>query len=133
PHVPAAKVAGMRALGATVDTSDQPGATAREHAAASDDRLLVVDGQHPAMAEGAGTIGLELQAAGPFDSAVVQLGDGALISGVARALKAAAGTRIIGVCATGAPAMARSFAAGRAVSTPGTHTIAAAMAVSHPV
>jgi threonine dehydratase len=134
PDVPEAKVAGMRALGARVEVVERPGTAAREHAAASADRVLVVDGRGPEMAEGAGTIGLELQAAGRFDSAVVQLGDGALISGVARALKAAAPeTRIIGVCATGAPAMARSFAAGHAVSTPGTDTIAAAMAVSEPV
>jgi threonine dehydratase len=134
PDVPEAKAAGMRALGARVEVVDRPGTAAREHAAASADRVLVVDGEGPEMAEGAGTIGLELRSAGPFDSAVVQLGDGALISGVARALKEAAPeTRIIGVCARGAPAMALSFAAGHGVSTPGTDTIAAALAVSQPV
>src|SRR5262245_17775597 len=124
----------MRALGARVETSEQPGAAAREYAAASEGRVLVVDGLHPEMAEGAGTIGLELQAAGPFDLAVVQIGDGALISGIARWLKARAPTtRIIGRCASGAPAVARSFAAGRPISTAGTGTIATALAITDPV
>jgi threonine dehydratase len=132
--VPAAKIAGMRALGAHVHVSEQPGRASREHAAAAHDRLLVVDGLYPEMAEGAGTIGLELEACRPIDLAVVQIGDGALISGIARWLKAAQPTmRIVGVCASGAPAMARSFAAGRVVSTPGTETIATALAVSEPV
>jgi threonine dehydratase len=131
--VPAAKVAAMRALGARVHVSDQPGNAAREHAAAPD-RLLVVDGLYPAMAEGAGTIGLELDASGALDLAVVQVGDGALISGVACWLKAnGPGTRVVGVCASGAPAMARSFAAGHVVSTPGTDTIATALAISEPL
>jgi threonine dehydratase len=132
--VPAGKVDRMRRLGATVEQSGNPQRAAREHAEESDDRQLVVDGLYPAMAEGAGTIGVELEAAGPFELVVVQLGDGALISGVARWFKARApGTRIVGVCASGAPAMALSFEAGRPVSTPGTDTIATAIAISEPV
>ena len=133
PAVPLVKVERMRALGALVETAAEPWPAAREHTAANADRLLVVDGLGPEMAEGAGTIGVELEAAGPFDSAVVQLGDGALISGVARWLKAAApATWIIGVAASGAPAMARSFAARRPVSGP-TDTIATAIAVADPI
>jgi threonine dehydratase len=133
PDVPEAKVAAMRALGARVHVSERPGRAASEQAATSD-RLLVVDGLYPAMAEGAGTIGLELDASGPFEVAVVQVGDGALISGVACWLKAARPeTRVVGVCASGAPAMARSFAAGHVVSTPGTDTIATALAISEPL
>jgi threonine dehydratase len=124
----------MRALGTRVRTSDRPGAAAAEHAAASRDRELVVDGLDPAMAEGAGTIAVELDALGPIDVAVVQVGDGALVSGVACWLKhVRPQTRVVGVCASGAPAMARSFAAGRVVSTPGTDTIATAIAISDPV
>jgi threonine dehydratase len=64
---------------------------------------------------------------------VVQVGDGALIAGVACWLKAAQPrTRIVGVCASGAPAMARSFAAGRVVAMPG-KTIATALEISEPV
>src|SRR5215831_8453236 len=115
--VPAAKVARMRALGARVDVADDPEAAAREHAAEAEDRILILDGLDPAIAEGAGTIGLELAQAGEIDTAVVQLGDGALITGIACWLKhASPQTRIVGVCASGAPAMAESFAAGRPVS-----------------
>src|SRR5207249_2313952 len=72
--------------------------------------------------------------AGPFDLALVQIGDGALISGVARWLKAVApATRVVGVCASGAPAMARSFAAHRPVATEGPGTIATALAITEPV
>jgi threonine dehydratase len=86
------------------------------------------------MAEGAGTIGLELEALGPIDLAVVQIGDGALVSGIACWLKQARPqTRIVGVCASGAPAMARSFAAGHVVSTPDTNTVATAIAISEPI
>jgi threonine dehydratase len=133
PNVPREKVGRMRALGARVETAEEPWPAARRHAAGSGDRLLVVDGLGPEMAEGAGTIGVELEGAGPFDSAIVQLGDGALISGVARWLKASApATRIIGVGASGAPAMARSFAARRLISGP-TDTIATAIAVADPI
>jgi threonine dehydratase len=134
PAVPTGKVASMRRLGATVDVHDHPTAAARHYAGEDDERLLVVDGLDPAMAEGAGTIGLELEAAGPFDVAVVQVGDGALISGVACGLKhASPQTRVIGVCASGAPAMARSFAAGRPVADSGVGTIATAIAIEEPV
>jgi threonine dehydratase len=132
--VPSTKVERMRALGARVDVRDRPEAAAREHAAEGEDRFLIVDGLEPAIAEGAGTIGLELAPAGKIDTAVVQLGDGALITGIACWLKEASPrTRIVGVCASGAPAMARSFAAGRPVSVEGTGTIATALAITDPV
>jgi threonine dehydratase len=134
PQVPAAKVAAMQALGARVEICEQPDRAARSYAAASSARQLVVDGLYPAMAEGAGTIAVELASAGPFAAALVQVGDGALVSGIACWLKATSpATRIIGVCASGAPAMAKSFAAGRVVTTPGTDTIATALAISEPV
>ncbi|HUO72792.1 MAG TPA: pyridoxal-phosphate dependent enzyme [Solirubrobacteraceae bacterium] len=88
PAVPADKVARVRALGADVAVSPQPGRDAQAYVAAGAGRLLVLDGQAPQMAEGAGTIALELEAARPLDLAVVQVGDGALISGIARPLKA---------------------------------------------
>ncbi|HEY7690789.1 MAG TPA: pyridoxal-phosphate dependent enzyme [Gaiellaceae bacterium] len=134
PQVPQVKVDQMRVLGARVSVHDEPETAAREFAAGSPDRLLVVDGREPSMAEGAGTIGLELAAEGPIDAAVVQVGDGALVSGVACWLKSVAPrTRIVGVCAAGAPAMARSFAAGHAVPVEGDGTIATALAIAHPV
>ena len=132
--VPAAKVERMGTLGARVELSDSSEASANEFAAARSDRVLVKDGLSPAIAEGAGTIGLELAATGEIDTAIVQVGDGALITGVARALKARnPRTRLVGVCATGAPAMAQSFEAGMPVSVAGSGTIATALAISNPV
>jgi threonine dehydratase len=132
--VPATKVARMRRLGAHVDLADDPGAAAHDSAAAGDDRQLVVDALDPAMAEGAGTIAVELGAAGPVDTAIVQLGDGALITGIACWLKSIAPqTRVIGVCASGAPAMAESFHAGRPIPVRGSGTIATAIAITEPI
>jgi threonine dehydratase len=134
PRVPEMKVARMRAFGARVEVLDHPEAAAREHAAAGDTRLLVVDARDPAMAAGAGTIGVELAPAGPFAAVLVQVGDGALIAGIACWLKSVAPeTRIVGVCASGAPAMARSFAAGHAVPFAGDGTIATAIAITEPI
>jgi len=133
--VPEAKVASMRRLGAQVEVvSESSGVAALEFAAASADRVLVKDGLDAAIAEGAGTIGLELEAAGPIGTALVQVGDGALITGVARWLKSRQpGIHIVGVCASGAPAMAQSFEAGRPVSAEGSGTIATALAITDPV
>jgi threonine dehydratase len=134
PRVPEMKIARMRAFGARVEVREHPEAAAREHAAASDRRMLVVDAREPAMAEGAGTIGVELASAGPFSAVVVQVGDGALISGVACWLKSVApDTRMVGVCASGAPAMARSFATGHAIPFQGDGTIATAIAITEPI
>lgn len=133
PDAPAGKVERMQELGARVEVHEHPGSAAREHAAASGDRVLVVDGLDPAIAEGAGTIGVELTAAGRIDTAVVQLGDGALISGLACWLKSQGDAKVVGVCASGAPAMARSFAARRPISNAGTGTIAGALAITDPV
>jgi threonine dehydratase len=131
---PEGKVARMRGLGAEVEVAEHAESAAREYAAADERRYLVVDGLDPAIAEGAGTIGVELGATEPIDTAVVQLGDGALITGIARWLKSRQpDTRVVGVCAGGAPAMAESFAAGRPVSVEGEGTIAGALAIVDPV
>jgi threonine dehydratase len=134
PDAPEGKVARMRALGAEVEVAERSEPAAREYAAADEGRHLVVDGLDPAIAEGAGTIGVELAAMDPIDTAVIQLGDGALITGIARSLKARwPETRVVGVCASGAPAMAESFVAGRPVSVTGEGTIAGALAITDPV
>lgn len=134
PEVPAVKVERMRELGAVVLVREHSSAAAREHAAASDERFLVVDGLSPGMAAGNGTLGLELAAEGPLDTVVVQVGDGALAAGVACAVKSVQPhARVVGVCADGAPAMAESFAAGRAVAVTGPGTIATAIAITEPV
>lgn len=138
PSVPTSKLERLRALGAHVviaDDADDADVAARAHVAAARDRILVVDGSTPTVAEGAGTIGIELaMAPNPIDTAVVQLGDGALISGVARWLKDQdPAPHVVGVCASGAPAMAQSFAARRPISVKGSGTIAAALDVTTPV
>ncbi len=100
----------MRALGAEVRLAgdDLEGAkqAARAWAAGAGARF-VEDGFEPHVSEGAGSIGVELLAGrDAFDAVVVPLGDGALLNGVARWIKAAApATRVIGVCSSGAPAM----------------------------
>jgi threonine dehydratase len=132
------KLARMRSFGARVTAvgvdSAAAEAAARERAAAARGCVYVEDGREPAIAEGAGTIGVELLAAGPFDTVVLPVGDGALIAGVARWIKdRAAGTRIIGVCASGAPSVAMSWRAGKPVSTERSDTIAEGIEVRVPV
>ena len=83
--------------------------------AAETGAVLVEDGRDAAIAEGAGTIGMELlRWPEPFDAIVVPLGDGALLGGVARWVKAhVPATRMVGVCAAGSPAMERSWRRGQ--------------------
>jgi threonine dehydratase len=87
-----------------------------------------------AVAEGHGTIAIELLRSGKLDTVVVQVGDGALIGGVARWLKAQSpDTHIVGVCASGAPAMKLSFDAGRPVRSDPPTTIAGGLAIREPI
>src|SRR5260370_29357469 len=86
---------------------------ARLHAAKTGARF-VEDGAEAAIAEGAGTIALELAEVGAFDAVVIQLGNGALLAGVGTALRhLAPNTEIIAVVAENAPAMKLSLEAGR--------------------
>lgn len=132
------KLTRMRSFGAhvTVTGADSAAseAAARDRVAAAKDCIFVEDGKEPAIAEGAGTIGVELLRAGPLDTVVLPVGDGALITGVARWIKHyAAETRIVGVCASGAPCMALSWRAGKPVSTERSDTIAEGIEVRVPV
>ena len=132
------KVARMKALGATVSIIGADFDAAKQHArrmAAEDKRCVFVeDGEDPSISEGAGTIGIELLLAGSIDTIVLPVGDGALITGVATWVKEhSRQTKIIGVCATGSPAMAQSWRAGKAISTGDTTTIADGIAVSAPI
>lgn len=131
------KLARMRALGASIELAGDDlaaaKATARAWAAARGARF-VEDGLEPRISEGAGTIAVELLAHGAaYDAVVVPLGDGALINGVARWIKAASPrTRIIGVCSEGAPAFARAWR-GDAVDDAAVATIADGIAVRAPI
>jgi threonine dehydratase len=131
------KLARMRSFGAHVTATGADSAAAeaaaRDRVAASD-YIYVEDGKEPAIAEGAGTIGIELLQAGSLDTIVLPVGDGALITGVARWVKHhAPKTRIVGVCASGAPCMALSWRAGKPVSTERSDTIAEGIEVRVPV
>jgi threonine dehydratase len=132
------KLARMRSCGAQVTAvgvdSAAAEAAAREHAASTIGCVYIEDGREPAIAEGAGTIAIELLRGGSLDTIVVPVGDGALITGIACWAKAhAPQTRVIGVCASGAPSMALSWRAGTPVSTERSDTIAEGIEVRVPV
>ena len=132
------KVAAMRALGAQVLLEgadfDAAKAAARRHAETSG-AMYIEDGALPEIAEGAGTIALEVTEAGVApDVMLVPLGNGALVSGVGTWLRhATPSTRVVAVVAAGAPAMRLSFEQGRAISTTTVETIADGIAVREPV
>ena len=132
------KVERMRALGAEVvlrgDDFDGAKEFAREHAAETG-AMFVEDGSLAPISEGAGTIALELcRMEDPPDSVLVPLGDGALVNGIGTWMRRASpSTRIVGVVAEGAPAMERSWHAGRVVATDTTSTIADGIAVRVPI
>jgi len=132
------KVQRMRALGAEVVLRGKDFDAAKEHArahAAATNAMFVEDGQVAAIAEGAGTIALELcRMAEPLDVVLVPLGDGALVSGIGAWMKRAMpSVRVVGVVASGAPAMQLSWRAGRVVTTESMSTIADGIAVRAPV
>ena len=127
----------IRGLGAEVRLIEGDDAAvkhaSRRYAAAANGRVLVRDGQEAAIAEGAGTIGLELVGAGALDAVIVPVGDGALISGVGCAIKRhAPATRVIGVCPASAPSMAESWRRGVATRA-AARTIANGLATVDPI
>lgn len=132
------KVARMRQLGATVELAGRDFDDAKDHARAHAERLgvpFVEDGREPAIAEGAGSMAVELAAwPEPITVAVVPLGNGALLGGIATWLRhVSPSTRIVGVCAANAPAMRDSLRAGHPVQTMEANTIADGIAVRVPV
>lgn len=132
------KVERMRALGATVELAgaDFDGAkdAARTFAEVSGARF-VEDGREPEVAEGAGTIARELlEWPDRFDDLLVPVGNGSLIIGIGTWLRhASPATKVLGVAASGAPAMERSWRERQPVTTAGTSTIADGIAVRVPV
>ncbi len=121
------KVARMRALGATVhETGDDFDAArgASEAWATEHGAELLVDGEDVRISTGAASLALEVTdaidaGALPMpQSAVIPVGNGALLIGMASWLRhAAPDVRIVGVQADGADAMTRSWLAGRPVDT----------------
>jgi len=132
------KIERMRALGAEVRLEgqdfDAAKLAARAFATESGARF-VEDSRDVETAEGAGTIGLELlRWPEPFDTILVPLGNGALLAGISRWVKAhRPTTQMIGVSASGAPAMERSWRSGRIERLEQITTIADGIGVRVPV
>lgn len=107
------KIDAMRALGAKVILAgadfDESKDAARAFAAEAG-QIFIEDGENPEIAEGAGTIALEMtDECGEFDALYVPLGNGSLIAGIGCWFKHhSPRTRIIAVSAEGAPAMGRA-------------------------
>ncbi|MFE2376421.1 threonine/serine dehydratase [Streptomyces sp. NPDC059398] len=136
-HANAVKLARMRSLGARLEIGGQDFDEAKERALrqAGEDpgTVFVEDGDDSRITAGAGTIAPELAGLAP-DTVLVPVGNGALVNGVGTWFKARSPhTRVVGVCAAGAPAMALSWRAGEAVSTPAVRTAADGVAVRVPV
>jgi threonine dehydratase len=131
------KIERMRALGADVRLAgadfDAAKQAARDFARLPGYRFIE-DGCEPAIAEGAGTIGVEMSAwPAPIQTLLVPVGNGALACGVGRWLKAVSPqTRIVGVVAEAAPAMRLSWLCGSVVATERADTVADGIAIRQP-
>lgn len=128
----------MEALGANVHLVDGDFDTARKSArdaAERDGWRLVEDGGEAALAEGAGTIAVELtRAERPIDFVLVPVGNGSLICGIAAWFKAVSPrTRVVAVGVTGSPAMERAWRTGVLEEGAPTGTIADGLAAREPV
>ena len=128
--------ASMRAFGAEVIVHGVDFQAAKEHSA----QLVAAEGGrlippfHPDLVRGVATYAAELfDAAGALDAVYVPIGMGSGICGLitVRDLLGLR-TEIIGVVASGAPAYALSFAAGRVVETPTAVTFADGVATRSP-
>jgi threonine dehydratase len=128
----------MRQLGADVRLAGSDFDAAKDHARAfARDRgsVFVEDGRETPITEGAGTIAVELCAwRDPIDFLLVPLGNGALLAGIGRWMRAhSPNTQLIAVCATAAPSMALSLRSGEVRTTESAVTIADGIAVRVPV
>lgn len=133
------KVERMRRLGAEVRLTGRDFDAAKDASrvyAAEQEATFVEDGREPAITEGAGTIAIEiLRSKDGFDAVLIPLGNGALLNGIGRWMKAhSPSTSVVGVGASRAPSMERSFRAGKPVATEGVvATIADGVATRVPV
>lgn len=131
---PLVKVQGVRDFGATVvlHGSNYDEAYGYAHELSKSENLSFI---HPfaddEVMSGQGTIAVEiLEEVGDIDTLVVPVGGGGLISGIAVAAKAInPNIHIVGVAASGAPAMKESFEAKKAIDSTHVRTIADGIAV----
>ncbi len=133
----------IRSFGATVIQAGRDFDAARE-ASATHARetggFLLVDGEDPRVAAGAGTMAVEVTdavAAGVLPAPVtayVPVGNGALIVGIGAWLRdAAPACRIVGIQSKDAPSMTLSWEAGRPIETETAATFAEGIATRVPV
>lgn len=124
-RTPRQKVDRIRTIGADmvelrfVGTTFDDAATAAGDFAESTGATIVSAFDHPATISGQGTVMLEVveQLGGAPDVAIVPVGGGGLIAGIAVCLDGLdAPTKVVGVQPMGAPGMVRSLAAGHPVS-----------------
>ena len=132
------KIDAMRRFGADVQLAGADFDAAKDAArsfASSSGSMYIEDGAVASVAEGAGTIALELgRYAAPIETMLIPLGNGALVNGMGTWTRAhAPATRIVGVAAVGAPAMEESWRLGSVISTRTAETIADGIAVRVPV
>jgi threonine dehydratase len=132
------KLEAMKKLGAELILHGHDFDAAKLHAAElarSGGGYFLEDGREPAIAEGAGTIAVELLRSETGPAAIyVPVGNGSLICGIAAWIKAKApAIKVIGVCPEAAPSMMQSWRDGRVVTTESANTIADGLAVRLPV
>ena len=131
------KVGRIAEMGAEVRLEGADFDSAKARARDFSDRTgswMVEDGHEPEISEGAGTIAFELLERNRFDAVLIPLGNGALLNGNARWIKEVApDTEVIGVSASGADAMARSWREGEIVIRDTVSTISEGIAVRVPV
>jgi threonine dehydratase len=130
------KNASMRGFGAELVVHGHDFQAAREHAGllGAERGLEVVPAYHPDLVLGVATYAAELfRAAGELDAVYVPVGLGSGICGIigVRDLLGLR-TEVIGVVSERAPAIARSVAAGRAVSTAAADTFVDGVAIRVP-
>ena len=96
--------------------------------------VYIEDGEDFGLMAGAGTIGLEIVEDLPdVDAVVLPVGGGNLIAGVSTAIKAThPDVRLIGVQASNAPSVYRSWQEGRTVTTATCDTFAGGLATTYP-
>ena len=130
------KNAAMRALGAELIEHGRDFDEAKDEAfrLARERGLAIVPPFHPNLVAGVASYALELFRGAPeLDTVYVPIGMGSAICGTIAARDALGlATKIVGVQAEGAPSYARSFAAGRIVTTDSANTIADGMATRVP-
>jgi threonine dehydratase len=130
--------AAIAALGAEVTVAGHDFDAAWDAAVESTQRsgaIAVHPSREPKLIAGYATVALELidQAAQPFDTLILPVGGGSLAAGVGLVFKALSPhTRVVGVQAAAAPALARAWRTGQMTEVPVGDTIADGLAARVP-